>query len=113
MRSRNSKLGKGSVIALVCSVRQKNTIFTEGSFAIIHEYGHYLDYKAFYDISQQGRFSPIVQTYRENFKGNNRKYYCNKREIFARAFEKYVWLKHGIGEGKKMGGMGLHAVQRN
>lgn len=58
----------------------------------------------FYDISQQGRFSSIVQTYRKNFKGNNRKYYCNKREIFARAFEKYVWLKHGIGESGKMGG---------
>lgn len=89
-------------LGLFCS--SKNTIFTEGSFAIIHEYGHYLDYKAFYDISQQGRFSSIVQTYRKNFKGNNRKYYCNKREIFARAFEKYVWLKHGIGESGKMGG---------
>lgn len=86
----------GNRLGTFCSGR--NIIFSESSLSVIHEYGHYLDYKAFYNISQQDRFVSIVNAYRKNFTGVNRNYYCNKREIFARGFEKYVWLKHGIGE---------------
>jgi hypothetical protein len=69
--------------------------------SLVHELGHFLDDKAG-NISRKiswGTVQAYDKTLPEYIQGNERRYYCSKVEIFARAFEAYCLSKQtGFGQ---------------
>jgi len=66
--------------------------------SIVHEVGHFLDYsanRASYGITRE-TISAYADSLPEGMDRKSRRYYCDRKEIFARAFEAYCF-KHYMG----------------
>ncbi len=85
--------GNAQSVAFYDNSRKTISVNRNNIGSIVHELGHFLDFKA---GLVSNKISPATvrayaQTLPESMIGAERRYYCSRVEIFARAFEAYCY----------------------